>query len=408
MLFYIKLGLRNLLKNYRRSIKTMFTIVIGLCACVLAQGFMSHTLWGLRESLIKTGLGHFQLYRKGYLKYSSDEPYKYLINDSGEIYRELERLPGIKLIAPRLNFQGMVSSGEKSAVVLGTAGIPGKEKDLNTFATLKQGTFPGGDKPYGALIGSGVARKLNAAPGNTITLMAAMKGGGVNAVDLNIDGVIGAQVKAYDDVLMIANLGTIQGLLNLKGRADRIILLLNRTEDMPLAEPLIRKLCDKAGLEYLDWRQLAGPEYSQPRLFYDLVFLLMMIIIVLVVIFSIANTLNLAMYERVREIGTMRSLGTTRIQVGLIFISESFLIGLAGGFFGIIAGYSIAFLLNAAGGIPLPPPPGQARGYTAFFKPDIIQALIFWIVFCVTAAAAGLYPAFRAARLQIADALRWI
>lgn len=238
--------------------------------------------------------------------------------------------------------------------------------------------------------------------------MSAMKGGGVNALDLNIIGVMGAQVKAYDDVLMLANLKTIQGLLNLPGSADRIIVLLSNTGDLGKIEPSIRKLCDKTGLEYRDWRRLAGLQYTQPKLFYDLVYMLMMMIIILVVVFSITNTLNLSMYERVREIGTIRSLGTTRFQVGKIFIAESFLIGFIGGFFGIIAGYGLSFIFNALGGIHIPPPPGQARGYTAFFKPDFVQALWLWLLFSITAAAGGFYPAFRAARLQIADALRWI
>ncbi len=408
MLFYIKLGLRNLLKNYRRSVKTMLTIVIGLGACLLAQGFMSHTLWGLRESLINGGLGHFQLYRKGYLEHSNEEPYKYLITNYKAVLQELARIPGIKLFAPRLSFQGIVSSGEKSAIVLGMAGLSREEQGLNTFATLKDGSFLKDEKPYGVMIGSGVARKLNAGVGNSITVMSTIKGGGVNAVDLNITGIIGAQIKAYDDVLMLANLKTIQNLLNLPGSADRVIVLLNNTEDLQKIEPSIRKLCDKMGLEYLDWRQLAGVQYTQPKLFYDLVYMLMMMIIILVVIFSITNTLNLAMQERVREIGTIRSLGTTRFQVGKIFISESLLIGLIGGFFGIIAGYGLAFLFNTLGGIPIPPPPGQARGYIALFKPDLIQALWLWLLFSITAAAAGFYPAFRAARLQIVDALRWI
>ncbi|HEX2953265.1 MAG TPA: FtsX-like permease family protein, partial [Bacillota bacterium] len=123
---------------------------------------------------------------------------------------------------------------------------------------------------------------------------------------------------------------------------------------------------------------------------------------------SITNTLNLAMHERVREIGTIRSLGTTRLQVGKIFISESFLIGLIGGFLGIITGYILAAFFNMLGGVHIPPPPGQARGYIAFFKPNFLHALQLWMLFLVTATVAGFYPAYKAARLQIVEALRWI
>lgn len=408
MLFYLKLGLRNLLKNKRRSVKTILVIIIGLCACLLAQGFISHTLSGLGESLINGGLGHIQIYRKGYLEYSNEEPYQYLISNPDAILEKLEDVPGKKLLVPSLNFQGIISSGEKSTIFMGTAGPSQAEQALNTLVTIKDGSFLKDEKPYGIMIGSGVAQKLNVGVGDTVTLMSALTGGGINAQDMEIIGVIEAQIKAYDETLLLANLETIQSFLDLGDSVDRIVLSETNAEEPAKIEPYIRKLCDEMDLEYRGWRQLAGVQYTQPKLFYDLVYVLIMTIIVLVVIFSITNTLNLSMQERIKEIGTIRSLGTTRLQVGKIFISESFLVGLSGGFFGIIAGYGAAALLNAVGGIPIPPPPGHAKGYMAFFKPDFIQALRLGMLFLITATLAGFYPAYKAARLRIVDALRWI
>jgi putative ABC transport system permease protein len=408
MLFYIKLGYRNLLNNYRRSLKTILSIAIGLSACLLAQGFMSYTLLGLRESLINGGIGHIQIYQKGYLKASNDDNLRHLISDSKTVFRELSNVPGIKLFAPRINFQGMISSGDKSTIFMGTAGLPSREKKLNSLASLKQGTFLEDKKPFGIVIGSGLARKLHAGVGDTVTLMSTLKGGGVNAIDVEVIGIVEAQIKAYDDVLLLANLKTIQTFMDLPNSVSSIILLLNQTENLGKIEPSIQKICNPLGLEYRTWNQLAGVQYTQPKMFYDLIYLLIMIIIVLVVVLSIINTLNLTMQERVKEIGTIRSLGTTRLQVGKIFISESFLIGLLGGFFGIILGYALAGIFNALGGIPIPPPPGHAKGYTAFFKPGFIPALWLWMLFLMTATVGGFYPAFRAARLQIVEALRWI
>jgi putative ABC transport system permease protein len=408
MLFYLTIGFRNLCKNHRRSMKTLLTVVIGLSACLLAQGFMSHTLWGLRESLINGGVGHIQIYRNGYLAHGQEEPYQYLISDSEAVLRELKLVPGITLCSPRLNFQGIVSSGEKSAVFMGTAGLPEEERRLNTFATLKNGAFLNADNPYEVVIGSGLARKLNVGVGDTVTLMSALKDGGVNALDLTITGIIEVQIKAYNDVVLMANLETIQGYLDQPSSVDRIIVLLNRTENLAKIESTIQKISNKLNLEYRDWKQLAGVQYTQPMMFYGVLYFLVMGIIVLVVIFSIANTLNLAMQERIREIGTIRSLGTTRLQVGQIFIAESFLIGFIGVVLGIVMGYGLSALLNGLGGIPIPPPPGQARGYTALFVPDFIQALKLGLLFLLTATIAGFYPAFRAARLRIVDALRWI
>lgn len=396
------------MRYHRRSIKTMMTIVIGLGACLLAQGFISHTLWGLKESLIQGGLGHFQVYRKGYLENSETEPYRYLIADHKSVEKEFRSVPGVRLIAPRLNFQGIVSSGEKSSIVLGMAGVPESEKILNNFTTLQSGSFLTSDKPYRIVIGGGLARKLKSSVGDTLTLMSTLKSGGVNAIDLEVGGIIGTQIKAYDEVLAQADLTTVQKLVNQPGSVDRIIILLSNTGDVAKTEPLIRSTSEKMGLEYRDWRQLAGPQYSVPRAFFNSVLILMMSIIVFVVIVSIANTLTLAMQERIREIGTIRSVGTTRSQVVRIFLTESFLMGFIGGIAGLAVGYGVSAILNALGGIPIPPPPGQARGFTALFIPDNLQALLYFAVFVVTATAAGFYPAYKAARLQIVDALRWL
>jgi putative ABC transport system permease protein len=386
----------------------MLTIVIGLSACLLVEGFMSYTLWGLREALINGGLGHIQLYQQGYLEHGTDDPYQYLITDSKTDFRAIKSIPGVKLYAPRLNFQGMVSYGEKSAVFMGTAGVPHKELALNTQAILKKGSFLSDKKPYGVVIGSGLARKLNVDVGDMVTLTSALQGGGVNALDMEVIGIIEVQVQEYNDVVLFANLPTVQSFVGIPNSMDRMIILLNKTENLGKTLPIIRRLCKKLGLEYLDWRKMAGKQYTQPKMFYDTSYILIMSIIVLVVIFSITNTLNLAMHERVREIGTIRSLGTTRLQVGKIFISESFLIGLIGGFLGIIAGYVLAAFFNMLGGVHIPPPPGQARGYIAFFKPNFLHALQLWMLFLVTATVAGFYPAYKAARLQIVEALRWI
>jgi putative ABC transport system permease protein len=408
MLIFIKIGFRNLLKNYRRSIKTIFSIVIGLSACLLVQGFMSHTLWGLRESLINGGIGHIQIYQKGYLKASNEDNYQYLITNSQIVFQELKKIPGIKYFAPRFSFQGMISAGDKSTIFMGNAGLSGGEQKLNSMATLKAGSFLRDEKPFGVVIGSGLARKLHVGVGDTVTLMSTIKGGGVNALDVEIIGIVEAQIKAYNDVLLMANLKTMQTFMDLPNSVSSVTLLLNKTGDLDKTVPYIQRLCANMDLEYRDWKQLAGTQYTQPKLFFDLIYLLMMMIIVLVVILSILNTLNLSMQERIKEIGTIRSLGTTRLQVGKIFISESFLMGFVGGLLGVLIGYGMAAIFNAMGGIPIPPPPGQARGYIALFKPDFFQVLWLWMLFLITATFAGFYPASRAARLQIIDALRWI
>jgi putative ABC transport system permease protein len=109
--------------------------------------------------------------------------------------------------------------------------------------------------------------------------------------------------------------------------------------------------------------------------------------------------------ERISEIATSMALGVRRARVLSRFIVEGLFIGLLGG----LAGVGLGLLL-AAGiskiGIPMPPPPGMARGFVGEI---LVTPSLAWdalVLAIVTALIAGLYPAWKASRMVIADALR--
>lgn len=406
-MFYIKIGLRNLLKSKRRTILTMLTIVIGMTALILANGFVNYSLWGLRESIINGGIGHFQIYKMGYLKYGEEKPFDYMMTGYKKIIREIAKIPGIKVMAPRLRFQGIISSAEKSTVIFGTAGLTDEEEQLSTFTSVKDGKPLKDEEPFGIMIGSGVARSISSAAGDPSTVLVTMKGGGVNAIDFNISGILQSQLEELDNVYTLAHLETVQKLLNVSNSIDSLVILLNKTDDVPKIEPMIKETCDRLGLEYRRWDQIA-PYYYGAKDFYDSAMRIAIFIIFAIVIFAVANTMTMTLFERVREIGTIRSLGTTRTQVMKMFVSESMLLGILGGITGIIFGIAIAGFVNSAGGIPIPPPPGNSRGYHVLIKPDFLGSLGYFVLFVFVSIAAVIYPALKASRMAIADTLRWI
>ncbi len=109
--------------------------------------------------------------------------------------------------------------------------------------------------------------------------------------------------------------------------------------------------------------------------------------------------------ERIGEIGTSMALGVKRIGILRLFVSEGVLLGCLGGLLGLILGLLFAHAISGIG-IPMPPPPGMARGYTG-------QILVTWDIALKSLAlaigttlAASLYPAWKASRMQIVDALR--
>ncbi|MGC8765105.1 MAG: alpha/beta fold hydrolase [Brevinematia bacterium] len=403
-MFYIKIGLRNIIKNFRRSLITMFSIIIGITACLLTQGFFRWNGDALKESMIRSGIGHYQLYRKGFSMHGNESPFDYLIEIPEKIEKEINNIEGLELVTTRLQFNGILSSGKKSTIVSGEAGIPENELKLNAYATLIEGDTLTSKKQNGIIIGSGVARKLSAKVGDTLTLMCNMRGGGINAGDFVVSGISKTGYNEVDNVFVSANIKNIQAILNTGKSVQKIIILLKKTSNTQNVIDKIKEICKKYNLEYRTWEELAE-FYKSVKMIYDAIFVIIILIVLFIVTFTISNTVNMNIYDRIREIGTIRAVGTRRIQVAGIFIVESGLIGIIGSILGLLVTYAFIISTELIGGLPV-----IVRGEITrvFFKPGLKDILICVFLFTVVAIIASLHPSYKASKISITEALRWV
>jgi len=128
-------------------------------------------------------------------------------------------------------------------------------------------------------------------------------------------------------------------------------------------------------------------------------------LIAVVIVLSISNTMIMSVLERTREIGTLLALGFRRGAILRQFVGEGLALGVAGGVVGLVIGVALARIISAVG-IPMPAPPGMAVGFTG-------EVLVTWrlavevVLFALgTSVFASFYPAWKASRLEIVDALR--
>ena len=128
-------------------------------------------------------------------------------------------------------------------------------------------------------------------------------------------------------------------------------------------------------------------------------------IIGVIIVLTISNTQMMSVLERTREIGTSLAIGQRRRAVLRMFVAEGVLIGLIGGVLGVVLGYLFGHLISAVG-IPMPPPPGMARGFLGeiLIVPELASEAL--ILALVTTFLASVLPAFKASRMNIVDALR--
>jgi putative ABC transport system permease protein len=395
----IKIAFRNILRNRRRSAITLLVIVFGSIGLILFGGYKAHTFFALRESTIRTRLGHLQIYAKGYSTSESQKPLAYALDDVDGLRRAVERDPRVKMTAAQVSLMGLVSNGEKSETFIATAVEPDKDRVMQS-QRITAGSPLTAKEPDAALLGAGLAKSMHVKPGDYVTLMTTTVTGSLNAMDVRVAGIFTIGVKEYDDRAIKMPIAGAQMLLQTK-KVEKLLVFLNNTDDTDAVRASLSKSLH--GVEFKDWSELAT-FYHQVVALYNGIFGFLGVIVFGIVIFSVANTIMMSIFERTREIGTLMAIGTTRARLWRMFLAEGFSIGLIGCVLGLAFGVLLAFAINH-GNVMLPPPPGYTAGYRLQILMSASVLVPAAVIAIVTATLSSIAPAFRASRLKIVDAL---
>ena len=145
--------------------------------------------------------------------------------------------------------------------------------------------------------------------------------------------------------------------------------------------------------------------YMQTVALYEQQFGFLIVVVLVMLLLSVSTTINLGIFERLGEFGTMQALGNRPQQVFLLIVAEGLLLGLLGSALGVVVGILLALGISAIG-IPMPPPPNADLGYTSriLVVPSTIG--LAFVIGIVASVLASLAPARQASRMQIAEALR--
>ena len=399
----LSLALRNVLRQKRRSATAVSAVAFGVIALLLAGGFIEWIYWAMREDTIHSHLGHIQIVRPGYLDSGIADPFRYLLPENTSERTALEDLPHVNAVAPRLGFSGLISHDDSTISFLGDGVDPEKEALLSRTLLISKGQGLSRDDPKGIILGDGLAANLGAGVGDRLVLLANTASGGINAVESHVRGLFSTPTKAYDDVALRLPLPLAQDLLRTSG-AHRWLVLLDDTTFTPALLGQLRQQLAGRHLDVVPWYELADFYNKTVALFKKQVGVMKMIIAVIVVL-GISNTLMMGILERTAEIGTSMALGFNRKRILRLFLGEGLVLGLAGGIIGLLLGVALASVISAVG-IPMPPPPGMARGFTAEILVTWQLALDALALAFGTTLLASIYPAWKASRMDIVGALR--
>jgi putative ABC transport system permease protein len=266
-----------------------------------------------------------------------------------------------------------------------------------------------GDTP-GADGRSGTGARKNTAE---LELLAATAGGAPNVARLKVVKAEAQGVKEYDDVYVAMHLAQAQRLLfgSRTPEATAILLQLHHTDQIPAAqarlEYLLKTTLHDRPLSVSDFRTL-NPYYGQTLGLFNAIFGFIAILIGGIVLFTVGNTMNAAVVERTVEIGTLRAIGLRRGGIRSLFVAEGLLLGAFGALGGVTVALLIAAIINRSGLTWTPPGRVNPVGLHLRVWGEMGLLSSTALVMILVAVVSAWWPARRAARLQVVEALRHV
>jgi putative ABC transport system permease protein len=459
------LALRNLLRNRRRSVATLLALAIGTASILIFGGYSTNIKYSMQTGFVREG-GHLQVQHRDYYLFGSGNPTAYAIADYEALITAIKTDDVLKtlvtVVTPTLQFGGVAGnfSANVSRTVLGTGFVA---QDVSRLRLWNQFELPISNHAFAldgaaddaAIVGFGLARVLqlctplkiencpvsvpekkqeggampqdlaqlvasesaqlskpDASKGH-IELLAGHANGAPNVTGLTVLKAEGQGFKELDEVAMILSLKKAQQLVFGRStpKATSIIVQLQRTEQIPMAterlELLLKQWRSSVPLVVLDFKTL-NPFYVQTLQLFNTIFGFIFALIGSIVIFTVSNTMNTAVVERTVEIGTLRAVGLRQSGIRQLFVIEGFLLGLAGAVLGAVLGLALAAGVNLLGLSWLPPGASERLPLILTIWGETAMLLSTTVGLILIAVLSAWWPAYRAARLSVVDALRHV
>ena len=410
--YIIRMAVRNLNRNPRRSFLSALSLVIALMLIVFAQGFIRGVLNQTADNTARFKTGHIRIAAEEYLRQERLLPLSEAVNLGPELNAVIDSIPGLAARADRIRFGVLLDHHDNGVPAMGLAVDPEAERDiLRIHTAISQGEYLTGAEDE-IVMGVGLAEKLAITVRDTLVLITQTAYGSPTGANLVVKGIVNSGVGQIDATHFFMTLGSAQDMLDMNNRVSEVIVMLDdRTRATALA-PALREQLEEAGYE----RVAVRPISADPMIAYfsmaETVYFFIYLIILLVASSAIINTMMMVVFERTREIGMMKALGMADSSIIGVLVLESGFIGLAGSVAGVVMGSALV-LLVAGPGIDFSGAFGGEANPTlmsGIIHPQLTAAAIIssFVLGLLLTLVVGFVSTRRAAGLNPAEALRTI
>jgi ABC-type lipoprotein release transport system permease subunit len=413
-LLLLRLALRNVRREARRSVLTSTAMALGIALLVFSRSLADggHEDW--INAGVRMGSGHVVLHAPGYLESAKLEDRL----ESDDVDRSLAAISSLKgdsvlSVVTRLSVNGLASSAA-SAVPVRIDGVdPASEPDFSFFPDkLQEGRFLEPGDRLSAFIGRGLAERLNLHIGSRFVVTAQSASGDVEGQLLRVIGIFRTGLLEADEGLIHIPLETARAWLGVTGGATMIGILLPDSRDVPAIQSALKASLGEGDVVVSTWRE-ATPEIDAAVRVDDYGDYIFHAILFSIIALAVLNAVLMSVIFRRREFGVLQALGLSRLETGAQVMMEGLLLTALAGVVGVIFGVAVtwgfwrdgldfSFALEGEfsfSGIVL----------DTVIVPEFRLSALIQSVYSVVIVGliASIYPALHAMRIDIAEAMKF-
>ena len=398
-----KLAWRNLWRNYRRTLIMLLAIALGVWAMI----FMTALLRGMVDDMVKQGIGslpgHVQIHA---LAYRDDPSVTHSLPAPDQRLLALLNDGQVKAWSSRIKVPAMISSEYENRGVQLLGVDPQGELALGFSPDdIVEGHFLTGSDDRGIVVGRKLLQRLETRLGKRVVLMSQDPDNTIAEGGFRIVGVFKAEMENREESYVYAGRDVVQAMLGIGTDVSEIAVLGHQYQTPDVLTAAIRTVVP-ADHEVLSWLELDPYLATMMRVMNGFV-LVWMVVIFLSLSFGLVNTLMMAIFERVREIGLMRALGMRPSAIVYQVLVESVMLLILGLLLGNLM--AIGTIIPLKDGIDIS---AVSQGMEMMGASSMLFPVLLWPdlllangVVIVLGIITSLLPAWRAARYRPVEAL---
>jgi ABC-type lipoprotein release transport system permease subunit len=402
---HLQLAWRNIWRNPRRTAVIMTAIVIGVWMMIFSSAIMRGNVEGMVENSISTLTGDIQIHQQGY---RSDPVVENSMTQPDEVKAALERtLPADAKWAMRVRVNAVASNARHSTGLVLVGIEPSREPDISFIGpqVISEGKYLDADDEHGIIVGKALVDKFETKLGHKLVLMSQDTAGEIASRSFRIVGIYRAEMEGTEKQFAFVTMPAAQQMLKLGDSISEVSISLTDHYGAEGVADAIRTSLPET-YEIHAWRELLPIVDAMMKILNGFLWI-WYVGIFIAMGFGIVNTTLMAVFERMREFGLLKALGTKPWWIIRDVITESFLLLIMGTVLGNVLGFLSSRALS--GGIDLT---AMAAGTEFFGMPRIIYPVIASTdvilanaVVIVLGLLVSVYPAVRAARFTPVEAL---